>query len=54
MKWGASVVFADRDNMACFIKSENNSAEGILNLLEFSHCIYSHHKVGNCSSQFDY
>ena len=23
--------------MACFIKSENNSAEGILNLLEFSH-----------------
>ena len=41
--------------MACFSKSENNSAKGIFNLLEFSHIVFfSHHKVGNCSSQFDY
>ena len=26
--------------MACFIKSENNSTKGILNLLEFSHAIF--------------
>ena len=29
-------------NMACFIKSENNSTKGILNLLEFSHVILIH------------
>ena len=28
--------------MACFIKSENNSAEGIFNLLEFSHIVFIH------------
>ena len=28
--------------MASFIKSENNSAEGILNLLEFSHIVFIH------------
>ena len=28
--------------MACFIKSENNSAEGILNLLGFSHTVFIH------------
>ena len=28
--------------MACFIKSENNSAKGILNLLEFSHIVFIH------------
>ena len=28
------------NNMACFIKSENNSTKGILNLLEFSHIIF--------------
>ena len=26
--------------MACFIKSENNSTKGILNLLEFSYVIF--------------
>ena len=41
--------------MACCIKSENNSAKGILNLLEFSHIVFIHTvKVGNCGSQFDY
>ena len=29
-------------NMPCFIKSENNSTKGILNLLEFSHVIFIH------------
>ena len=29
-------------NMACFIKSENNSTKGIVNLLEFSHVIFVH------------
>ena len=28
--------------MACFIKSENNSTKGLLNLLEFSHVIFIH------------
>ena len=28
--------------MACFIKSENNSAEDILNLLELSHIVFIH------------
>ena len=28
--------------MDCFIKSENYSAEGILNLLEFSHIVFIH------------
>ena len=27
-------------NMVCFIKSENNSTKGILNLLDFSHVIF--------------
>ena len=34
--------------MACFIKSENNSINGILNLLEFSHV-----RVWNCNGRFD-
>ena len=29
-------------NMACFIKSENNSTKGILNLFELSHVIFIH------------
>ena len=28
--------------MACFMKSENNSAEGILNLLEISYIVFIH------------
>ena len=28
--------------MACFIKSENNSTKGILNVLEFSHIVFIH------------
>ena len=40
--------------MACFIKSENNSAKGILNLLEYSHIVFIHTiklriAVVNCS-----
>ena len=42
MKWGTSVVLQIGTNMACFIKTENNSAEGILNLLEFSHIVFIH------------
>ena len=55
MKWGANVVLQIGSNMACFIKSKDNSTKGILNLLEFSICyIYSYHRIGNCSSHFDY
>ena len=28
--------------MACFIKSENNSTKGILNLLKFSNIVFVH------------
>ena len=37
MKWGASVVLEKGSDMACSMKYKNNSAKGILNLLEFSH-----------------
>ena len=38
---GASVVLMKGSDMAGSIKSENNSEKGILNLLEFSHIIFT-------------
>ena len=39
---GASVIFEKWSDRSCSIKSKNNSTKGILNLLEFSHIIFTY------------